>query len=137
MPLINKKCLALHSLVAVCAAFMLPAHGASVAQVEGVRFGDRPDGTRIVLDLTRPASHRVFTLKDPDRVVVDLFDTRAASGVFDTSAGRGAVSQVRVAPRDGDDLRVVFDLSSAAEPSSRIFAISDAGPRNDAMTRVG
>ncbi|MEL7449381.1 MAG: N-acetylmuramoyl-L-alanine amidase [Pseudomonadota bacterium] len=111
--------------LALATAWACSAHSASAGVVEGVRFGDRPDGTRVVLDLTHPVSHRVFTLKNPDRVVVDLYDTRPPDSAITSTAGRGAVSRVRMAPRGGDDLRVVFDLTAAAVPSTFLVAPKD------------
>jgi N-acetylmuramoyl-L-alanine amidase len=40
--------------------------------VERVRVGAQPTGTRIVLDLSRPAYRRVFYLPEPFRLVVDV-----------------------------------------------------------------
>ena len=40
--------------------------------VQEVRMAAGPDMTRVVLDLSQPVSHTVFTLQDPLRVVVDL-----------------------------------------------------------------
>lgn len=42
--------------------------------VRGIRASrNRPDRTRVVLDLDRYVSHRVLTLPDPPRVVIDVF----------------------------------------------------------------
>jgi N-acetylmuramoyl-L-alanine amidase len=40
--------------------------------VERVRVGAQPGGTRVVLDLTRPAYRRVFYLPEPFRLVIDV-----------------------------------------------------------------
>ncbi len=42
-------------------------------QVKAVRFGPQPNGaTRVVLDLGTDSPHKVFTLDDPFRIVVDI-----------------------------------------------------------------
>ena len=44
------------------------------SDIEGVRLYRSPDGTRIVLDLDEPVDHKMFTLENPQRVVVDIKD---------------------------------------------------------------
>ena len=42
------------------------------ADVKDVRVWQSPDKTRLVFDLTEPSEHKIFTLSNPDRVVIDL-----------------------------------------------------------------
>ena len=42
------------------------------ADVEDVRVWQSPDKTRLVFDLSRAHQHKIFTLSNPDRVVIDL-----------------------------------------------------------------
>ncbi|MCP4045800.1 MAG: AMIN domain-containing protein, partial [Gammaproteobacteria bacterium] len=42
------------------------------AEVSGFRVWADPAKTRAVLDLDRKTTYKLFTLKNPDRVVVDL-----------------------------------------------------------------
>jgi N-acetylmuramoyl-L-alanine amidase len=51
----------------------------------------------------------VFTLKNPDRLVVDLPHTRRSQGLHWPGAA-GAVERIRCAPRPDDTLRAVFEL---------------------------
>lgn len=82
--------------------------------VEGVRLWAGPDHTRVVLDLDSPVDHTLFTLSDPERVVIDIRDTRLAASVPE---GDGLISRLRTG-NDGDVLRVVLDLSRSAQPRS-------------------
>lgn len=92
------------------------AHAGPVT-VEGVRVWEGPDSTRVVFDLSAPLAHSVFALENPNRIVVDLDNARLAGGVeFPASGGR--IGQVRHAPRDENDLRVVFDLAEKLKPQS-------------------
>lgn len=95
----------------------LPFPAVADVAVQGVRLWEGPDGTRIVFDLSAPVTHKVFTLENPDRVVVDLADASLAANVSMPAAG-GKVAQIRSAPRDGNDLRVVFDLTAKLKPKS-------------------
>src|SRR3546814_4691384 len=47
------------------------------AELRDVRLWDAPDSTRIVLDVSAAAKSHVFTLGNPDRVVIDLDDMNA------------------------------------------------------------
>lgn len=98
---------------------------ASAAEVHNLRVWSSPDSTRAVLDLDEPVDYRLFTLSDPDRLVVDIDNVRATGRLpFDVESG-GVIAQVRHGVRNGTDLRVVFDLNSPAEPQS--FVLDPAG----------
>ena len=101
------------------------AAAAEVA-VSGVRLSAAPSGTRVVLDISEPASHALFTLADPDRVVVDLRNARLLREKLSLPEGRGSVRRVRVAERDNGDARVVLDLYGQAQ--ARSFLVPPDGP---------
>ena len=101
----------------VATVLCLVAGLVGAAEVEGLRIWSGPESTRLVLDLSTPVEHRVFSLKDPNRVVVDLSDAKLRSGAPQAQA-RGYVKGVRSAPREGGGLRVVFDLKQRVRPQS-------------------
>jgi N-acetylmuramoyl-L-alanine amidase len=86
-------------------------------EIRDVRLWSGPDHTRVVLELSGPATHNLFTLKNPDRVVVDVASATAA-GNLTAPAGQGVIKQVRLAPREDGSLRLVLDLSAAVQPKS-------------------
>ena len=87
--------------------------------VENIRIWAENDKTRIVLDLSRAAAHSIFTLRGPDRLVVDLDDGRLAKTLTTMPQGTGAVRSIRSAIQADGDLRVVLDLN--ADVRSRSF----------------
>lgn len=91
--------------------------------VENVRIWSENDKTRVVLDLSQPVEHNIFTLRGPDRVVIDLKDSRLGRSLSDMPRGAGAVRAIRSAIRADGKLRVVLDLNSPVR--SRTFT---AGP---------
>ena len=97
---------------------LLAALPALAADVAGVRLWSGPDGTRLVFDLSDAVDHKVFTLHRPDRVVIDLRDTRAPGGISGLDLSDSLISRVRSAARNGRDLRVVLDLKGKARPKS-------------------
>ncbi|HEX4884573.1 MAG TPA: N-acetylmuramoyl-L-alanine amidase [Casimicrobiaceae bacterium] len=98
--------------VAWCGSFLASAVlAAAPTRVTDVRLWAGPEGTRLVLDLTAPARHEVFTLENPHRVVIDLANAELAmkQGL---PAGQGPVKSVRSGPQPNRGLRIVLDLSS-------------------------
>jgi N-acetylmuramoyl-L-alanine amidase len=100
-------------------AALLPVSTAwAQVQVHDVRLWAGPDTTRIVLDLSSPVSHTLFTLENPGRVVVDLKSARLNLGPSGLPAGVGLVRSVRGANRTDGEARIVLDLAGAATPRS-------------------
>lgn len=91
--------------------------------VENVRIWSENNKTRVVLDLSRSVQHSIFTLRGPDRLVIDLKDSRLANSLVAMPKGTGSVRSIRSAVRANGQLRVVLDLNSAVR--SRTFT---AGP---------
>ncbi len=104
------------------------AHGATV---ENVRIWAENDKTRVVLDLSKPVKHKIITLRGPDRLVIDLSNSRLAGRLTDMPDGAGAVRSIRTGVRAGGELRVVLDLNQAVR--SRSFT---AGPNSQYGDRL-
>jgi N-acetylmuramoyl-L-alanine amidase len=102
---------------------LLTSLAAAGTTVENVRIWSENDKTRVVLDLSEPVEHNIFTLRGPDRLVVDLKDSRLGRQLTSMPRGAGAIRSIRSAVRANGQLRVVFDLNSAVR--SRTFT---AGP---------
>src|SRR5258708_20234325 len=49
------------------------------AELRGIHLSTSADSAQVTLDLTEGATHKLFTLEHPDRVVVDLPQTHLAS----------------------------------------------------------
>jgi N-acetylmuramoyl-L-alanine amidase len=99
-------------------AVMSTAFAGTALQLQEVRAWADQGSTRVVFDLNGQAKYSVFTLSNPDRVVVDLKDTHLAYQVDNSSFPQGPVKQIRTAARNGDDLRVVIDMSRKVEAKS-------------------
>ncbi|PZN29572.1 MAG: N-acetylmuramoyl-L-alanine amidase, partial [Proteobacteria bacterium] len=101
------------------------AVGAASVAVEDVRLWAGPDGTRVVFDLSGAATYTTMTLKNPDRVVIDIASARLANANRPFPEGQGFVSRVRAGPQANGALRLVLDLSSPA--TSRTFTVGPDG----------
>lgn len=91
---------------------------ASAAEVQSVRLWRAPDSTRVVFDLSGPVEHKLFTLENPKRIVVDISGTSLGSAVEPLALVDTPIANVRYGKRDGNSLRVVFDLRSDIDARS-------------------
>jgi len=111
-------------------AGVLAMPGVANVQVHDVRLWRAPDHTRIVFDLTGPASHKLIVLQNPHRIVLDVSDTSLKTQLASLDLTGTPIRKLRSAVRDKDDLRVVLDLSTAVKPKSFELKANDrAGDR--------
>ncbi|NND58813.1 MAG: AMIN domain-containing protein [Gammaproteobacteria bacterium] len=80
-----------------------------VIDVTAIDVAVNADHTRVVFELSAPVDHRVFSLKDPERVVIDLTGARMNASM---PPATGAVAAVRSGKRE-TGLRIVLDLAVA------------------------
>src|SRR5688572_178936 len=116
------------ALVMLLVALLSAGGNLSAAEVRGIRVAPTETGTRVVLDLSAPATHKVFRLEDPARVVVDL--AHSSLKKLSLPEATGVVSGVRscILPRNG--LRLVFEVNGPVAIESSLVAPSgDAGHR--------
>jgi N-acetylmuramoyl-L-alanine amidase len=90
----------------------------SAAEISGFRVWADPAKTRAVLDLDRKTAYKLFTLKNPHRVVVDLEGSSIDIPLDLDKDHAGVITGVRYGQPDKNTLRVVFDLSEAAQLKS-------------------
>ncbi|MEO1890017.1 MAG: N-acetylmuramoyl-L-alanine amidase [Cycloclasticus sp.] len=91
---------------------------AAVKQIESLRFWTAPDHTRLVLGITSPVEHKIFSLNNPPRLVIDLKDVVLKTSMPAFSSNHKVVSLMRHAPRNKKDLRVVIDLKTNVNAKS-------------------
>jgi N-acetylmuramoyl-L-alanine amidase len=112
-------------IIGFCALLCAAQLAAQTTSVKDVRIAHTGDRTRIVLDLDGPAQHKLFTLANPSRVVVDLAQGRFALGAAKLPGGAGVVANMRGANRQDGTARLVLDLGDAARPKS--FLLEPSG----------
>jgi N-acetylmuramoyl-L-alanine amidase len=96
--------------------YSIYASAASV--IEDVRVWHDAKGARVIFDLNSEIEHKVFTLENPPRLVVDFKNTRLKNKLPDGQPG-SVIKKIRAGIRKGYDLRVVFDLDKPLKPQSR------------------
>ncbi len=109
---------------------LLATTGAFAADVQDVRLWRAPDHTRIVFDLSGPVEHKLIVLDNPSRIVLDIDNTRLKANLADLTLAKTPVARIRSGVREGDDLRVVLDMSATVKPRSFVLKANDqAGDR--------
>jgi len=109
------------ALLALAIAWVAPARA---VEVRAVRLWVSPEGTQVVLELSGSAKHSLLTLKNPDRVVLDVSGARLAAGARRPPAN-GVVKEVRMARRPSGELRVVLDLTRPMRAKSFLATPND------------
>ncbi|MGB0733597.1 MAG: N-acetylmuramoyl-L-alanine amidase [Pontibacterium sp.] len=89
----------------------------SAADIKNVRIWLAPDHTRLVFDLSGALTHKVFSLKNPDRIVLDIPKAKMLADLKKISLDKSPIKRIRYG-RNGDILRVVLDLSKKVRPKS-------------------
>ena len=85
------------------AAYTLKYNSMRVGQEDGV--------VRVVVDLNGPSAMKYFSLSKPDRFVVDLSGVIRTGKMPALDFANTPVSAVRAGIRNGNDLRLVLELS--------------------------
>jgi N-acetylmuramoyl-L-alanine amidase len=94
----------------------------SSAALTGIRVSQTSDiHTRVVFDLSTSIEHNLFSLKDPQRIVIDLEDTRESRALAVSRKVTSLMSGIRSAKRDSGTLRVVLDLKNKVRPRSFVL----------------
>jgi N-acetylmuramoyl-L-alanine amidase len=91
------------------------ASAAAAPALRDIRVWASPDSTRVVLDLSEPASYTLFTLEGPDRIVIDFERIEADASRIKVPDASGVVKSVRLGERGRAGLRIVLDVNAKVE----------------------
>jgi N-acetylmuramoyl-L-alanine amidase len=108
-----------------------PVANAVAGQIESVRLWRAPDNTRLVFDLSAPAEHRLFTLENPSRIVIDIDGTELRKAFDDVAIENTPISTIRYGARGNGTLRIVLDTKSSVKPRS--FLLLRHGDKPDRL----
>ncbi len=104
-------------LLCLLTLFAMPA-AAKQSEISSLRVWSAPDHVRLVFDADEPIEHRIFTLKNPHRLVLDLQHASLTDHLPDPAKENKIIKGMRTASRNQGDVRVVFDLTGAVKPKS-------------------
>lgn len=109
--------------------------------VRAVKIDNDGDRLRLILELTGSARYLVSTLDKPDRLVVDIRDSRVTARLADLTLADTPIKRVRSGIHNGNDARLVFELTGPVKAQGRL--INDNGvqlaiellPRNGKLAK--
>ena len=97
----------------------------AAAKIASARLWPAQEYTRVIVEAPTPIAHEIITLKDPNRVVLEL---KGAELTFDlvqlptrVHASDPYIAAIRFGTRPPDVLRIVFDLKTETRP--QLFAL--------------
>ena len=93
----------------------------------GMRMFDASTHTRVVFDLSAPVDYNLFSLRRPDRVVLDFKGVAVKTAIGNGFRRNRRITGIRQAKRNDDHFRVVFDM--ARQERARSFLLGPHGRR--------
>lgn len=116
--------------IVVAPAVSRVAEAAQNAAIKNIRLSQSDNRTRLVFDLDRSIEHSLFRLNNPERVVLDIKNTRLLDSGLIEEMHNGLLKGVRTGIRNGSDLRIVLDLNNNVTPRSFLLKPeADSGHR--------
>ena len=115
------------ALVLLVAGPVWAASATGEPSVLGMRMFDASSHTRVVFDLSAPVDYNLFSLRKPDRVVLDFKGVRFKTELKNGFRRNRRISGIRQAKRGSDRYRVVFDM--VRQERARSFLLSPHGRR--------
>ncbi len=106
--------------------FLFSQAGSTV--INQMRIGRQANGNRIVLESKTPFKYKVFTIRYPDRLVVDIDDGSLAFDVKRVQIKGSLITKIRSGVRQKKDLRLVFDLAQAVKSKAHVLAAYQGNP---------
>ena len=96
----------------------------STARIKDIRLAKMKTYVRLVFELDKIVDHSIFTLHNPERVVLDLKKVTMSHGMVDRLQANSLIRDIRSGVRHKHDLRIVFDLSEQVSPRSFLLGPS-------------
>jgi len=87
-------------------------------EVQDARLWTAPDHTRVVLDLNGPVNYRVFRLKSPERIVVDMRKATLRAKLDGLVRQDPVLTAIRYGKPKKGILRLVMDVKESVRPRS-------------------
>jgi N-acetylmuramoyl-L-alanine amidase len=101
------------------------------ANIQAMRLSQAGSETRLVIDLDKAFQYEVFSLTNPDRLVVDIKNTLQTSQLTLPDLLNSPIRAIRYASWQNNTLRLVLDLHHNVRYDSRTL-----GPKSDYLHRL-
>lgn len=125
----NAHLLPIIAIVALLSFLIYPSLSvANTNKVKDLRFSDATDLSRLVIELEKDAKFTYFTLKNPNRVVIDLQDVDKNFSFSDLSIVGSKIKKIRhSAPKSNNDTRIVIETNKKLNPRLFVLAPTNQG----------
>jgi len=80
-----------------------------------------PDNTRLVFDTSAPVEHSLFTLQNPDRIVIDIKNAKLRADTHELDFSDSLIKGIRSGKHGKTGVRIVLDLKDEAKPKSFVL----------------
>ncbi|MGL6030320.1 MAG: N-acetylmuramoyl-L-alanine amidase [Legionella sp.] len=94
------------------------------AQLSAIKAEAQAKNTAVYFTIDGPFTHKLFTLTNPGRVVIDFTDTQLRMALNQQQLQNALIKQVRSGSANAKTLRLVFDVSQAVQVSSSPWSIN-------------
>jgi len=89
------------------------------SRIQGIRFWQSPDKTRVVFDMSASPKHQLIILQNPHRVVIDIEQGGLDLDLSKVNINSTLIEQIRTSrSKENGKLRVVLDLKRSVIPKS-------------------
>ncbi|OQX15510.1 MAG: N-acetylmuramoyl-L-alanine amidase [Thiothrix lacustris] len=95
---------------------------AVAGRLTGANLSGTADKLNFLLQLDAPIAYKVFTLDQPDRVVIDLKNTTMQGKLKQGAHDRKPITGIRYSEREDGSLRVVLDVAEPVAAKSSLNA---------------
>jgi len=117
----------IHTLILLLGLFAMPA--AQANEVKATRLWPSPEYSRITLELSEAATYKYFSLKNPERLVLDLEGVEPEGALLEMAAMVSPqdpqIASIRVAKNRPGFTRVVVELKTEIRP--QVFTLKPMG----------
>ena len=107
---------------AILLATLVVSVASFAAEIKTVRTSADSSRTRVVFDLTDSVDYKVFTMRNPHRVVIDFRSTRPRQALSLPQGAPQGIKRIRHARRGADGLRVVLDMTHAVKVNNDLLS---------------
>lgn len=104
-------------------------YAVAATNLKGMRLWPSPAGIRVVFDLNNSVKYKVTTLANPQRLVIDLYNTNSQFKFKQINLTKSGIKSVRTAQHSGPNkFRVVLELSGQLSTTTNHFVLPPYKP---------
>ncbi len=102
-------------IVCWCLLIVCPFNGFGLNQIIDLRVYPHATHCRLVFDTTEPSRYQQFTLRNPDRIVVDIKSAHLVRYIERPMLHGSPINDIRNGRKENNTLRIVFDLKHSVK----------------------